>query len=207
MSREDAYLHVKARRPRIQPNIGFWKQLGEYEKQCRQCEVSHRPSEVASFEAETPTAIPLDADWIKRSNALYVTCHESPEILHSSKLHWQLQEVDRSPTACHAIPQHLLSSCLDLVWGRGLVDVDLDWLVYICDTLDSAYDGYNDGAANTHSSSRQIVTSILQDHDSDFWNIWAGEVYDNQLKKVYERIGIEMEKHSGFSICPGSCKR
>jgi hypothetical protein len=101
----------------------------------------------------------------------------------------------------------LLSSCLDLVWGSGLLDVDLDWLVYICDTLDSAYDGYNDGAANTHSSSRQIVTSILEDHDSDFWNIWAGEVYDNQLKKVYERIGIEMEKHSGFSICPGSCKR
>ena len=117
--------------------------------------------------------------WAKESNALYATCRENPDVLKESNLFASLADIDNEETR-----KSVLTVCVDYIWGRGILEIDLGWLKYVCDTLDLA-----PAPGETRIlSAPHIVQDILRDESSDFWSIWAGEVYPNQIEKVLERL-------------------
>ncbi|KAL3921888.1 MAG: hypothetical protein SGILL_002510 [Bacillariaceae sp.] len=114
----------------------------------------------------------------------------------SSSVHKQLMAVAGTTRELLEIRRRLLSASLDYIWGRGLLDVDLDWLVYLCDSLVRDCDDDTNCSCSEDVDPRKVVMSILDDHESDFWNMWAGEIYDNQLKEVYDKLAI-LKKDDG----------
>ena len=66
MARDDAYVAIKKRQPKIYPNPGFWKQLKEYEEDALQAD----ESVVASGR------ITIDAVWAKESTAMFAACRD-----------------------------------------------------------------------------------------------------------------------------------
>ncbi|CAB9519103.1 specificity protein phosphatase [Seminavis robusta] len=163
MTRDEAYLHIKARRPQASPNPGFWEQLNQFEKRCRGGN-DGAPEEGGAV---------FDADWAKTSNAAFATCRETPEVLRANQAHRRLQDTSSEDH------EQLLSVCLDFVWGRGVLDIDLDWLSFLCDELDQR---------NDRGWSASTVRGILFDHNSEFSGIWAGEVYEHQIQKVLRKL-------------------
>ena len=172
MTRDGAYLHVKARRPKTNPNPGFWDQLGEYEHRC--CKKT-MPQDGVSQEVQ------FDEQWAQQSAALFSTCRENEDLLATNSLTRCLWEVKEE----RAKLIRVLTLCLDYLWSRGIIEGDLDWLVFVCQTVDS------DQAKEIEGGSRisvATVQEILEDQDSDFWGLWAGEVYENQIQKVLNKL-------------------
>lgn len=168
MTRDEAYLHVKARRPKASPNPGFWDQLKEFEERWRE-----RPTCSVTVEAE---ALDFDMSWAKASNAFYATCRESPSLLLNHNLTQRLSQVEDERTR-----EQVLTVCLDYIWGRGVLEIDLDWIVYVCETVD---------IKDSQQCSSRTVEEILQNENSDFRSIWAGEVYDSQIQKVLKKLKL-----------------
>ena len=175
MTRDEAYLHVKARRPRANPNPGFWDQLQEFEARCR--------GEVKKGHTNQQTnAVVFDLEWAKQSNAIYATCRENTELLQNSSLHRCLTEA-----MTREDQNSLLAVCLDFIWGRGVLDVDLQWLQFICRILEQSDRKVQPGAPSTHAA----LHTLLSDQESDFWGVWGGEIYDNQVQKVLKKLNLQ----------------
>ena len=99
MSRDDAYTHVKSRRKLINPNVGFWRQLEQYESNLS-----------ASSSGEPPS---LDDDWCRASCAKFNTCGEA------------FVDVAALTSQERAMA---LEAAFDFVLSRGMQNSDMQWM-------------------------------------------------------------------------------
>ena len=213
MTLEEAYQHVKAKRPQVQPNDGFWAQLTNYEAQCqhkrrqeqeRQQQKQPEASSltILSASSEENTVIVIDKDWAKRSTALYGACRDM-ELAKDSFLEGCFARVKGFIQQKHKLGQadarmEMLNVALDYIWGRGVLPVEADWLAQLCQILDQEYrsiitkkERASISVSDSTDSSADLIEAILQDPDSEFCSTWAGEIYPHQIECVYTALGTQ----------------
>jgi hypothetical protein len=197
MTRDQAYIILKQRRPSINPNEGFWQQLLLWQHQHRTAaSITTRSYHVTGSTAKIAAAPePIDRDWAQASSTFYSTCREmegtDTDLSHAC--------FDRCVTANANDRNHILEVCLDVVWGRGVSAVDVDWLTALCRFL--AEKGNNNGNTtdNDHENAisriasvsvQRQVLAIIEDVDSDFGSQWSGEIYPNQIERIRQALGL-----------------
>ena len=164
MTRDEAYLHVKARRPKSNPNPGFWKQLKTFEEQRhKKCETG-LPGVTGDF----------DLVWATQSNAVFATCRSIPEALQEIEPIQRLSQISSQEDR-----EHVICVALDFIWGRGVLDIDIKWLSFVCEVLDNEQTG---------EPSSLAVRSVLRDTNSEFWDRWSGEIYEPEVTRVLQSI-------------------
>ena len=161
LSRNEAYVQIKTRRPKISPNGGFWQQLRVWEHR-----VANNMTESRSDESSRN---PVDAEWAQSSSALYSTCCESDgmmaDLLYACFQRCKSADLDQ-----------VLFVALDFIWGRGVLGCDVDWLVALCGYLEE----HNETAEQASATALRMLTSS----DSKFTLQWSGEVYPEQIERV-----------------------
>jgi len=185
MTRDEAYIHVKSKRPQTSPNPGFWDQLHKFEAQChsqRECKKTDTCDEPVIRVEDY-----FDASWAQLSYASFATCREIPGVLQDDPTMRHLASVkSQKDVEC------ITTVCLDYIWGRGLLDSDLDWLVFICQMLDkrdSEEDSWNESTLSERQAA-STVQSILSNEESEFWSAWGGEIYSSQIEKVLRKLQL-----------------
>lgn len=73
-------------------------------------------------------------------------------------------------------PEKVLFAALDYIWGRGILDADLPWIRALCHTLE------------TKSDPIAIVSFLLME-ESDFAELWTGEINEKDVRRVMDVIG------------------
>jgi protein-tyrosine phosphatase len=123
MTRDDAFRHVESRRPIVCPNRGFWEQLQRFEDEVEKSK-GRQGAEPASSTVPPDISgrreLMVDIDWAQKCSAVFSTCHQIPEIFQSEEITNGLSEATRREAQ-----EQILTVCLDFVWGRGVLDVDL----------------------------------------------------------------------------------
>lgn len=158
MSVEEAYVHVKERRPMINPNPGFWMQLRMY---AERLEIEREGPADATI-AKRSTA--FGQDWAEISLATYQTIGhivEDPVEL--------FQEINAD-----CIVADIMFLAVDFLFGRGVLEADLPWLSALC--------------ASFRALGVDPLTSIddVFSEGSDFMDQWSGEVYRGRIGKIVE---------------------
>lgn len=164
-SRDQAYIRIKQKRPKIHPNDGFWKQLRAFEAELQTNQ--NPPTEpndgrLLLHETDIQTTTTLDECMV-----LFSTWRDVPELLDDTACWSWLQQQ-------HQTRDDVLNAALDFIWGRGLGDNDLEWLRCVCDRVEISGD----------ESSIDRAFCILEDPQSEFCERWAGEVTSCQIQTV-----------------------
>ena len=179
LSLATAFRHVRQRRPIIQPNAGFCSQLRGWEAQQQRGD-GHVPNN-----HKTVLALNLAADnpdWPDESLVLFATLRnvfmdEHKEICFGSRSSEMLADAS-------------LLQALDFVWGRGVSDICLEWLVGLCDQ--------RGGIAATG----QKVIAIME--GAEFNEMFAGEVYPSWVEKVKQALQPRVANPSADCLSPMS---
>mmetsp|Transcript_10686 Transcript_10686/g.18793 ORF Transcript_10686/g.18793 Transcript_10686/m.18793 type:complete len:319 (+) Transcript_10686:181-1137(+) len=154
MSRIEAYSHVKQRRPMVNPNPGFWKQLELYGQRLER--------DKGGNSAKIPTQTVFDREWAEQSLATYQTIGhivDNPvELLHEIS-----NDCDMAA---------IMFLVVDFVFGRGVLEADLPWLTAICASFRSL------GVDPV-----PLIDKIFTE-GSEFMENWSGEVYPERMQKV-----------------------
>jgi hypothetical protein len=124
MSRDEAYVLAKGRRPEVSPNIGFWAQLAEFERSCR-----------AGGPALATAAAVFDEDWARASLAawsLAPTSHTFVDVLAAEE-----QQAGQGVAALAQRRTQALVAGLEFCLSRascasGCVPSDVCWLRALC---------------------------------------------------------------------------
>jgi len=155
MSREEAYNHIKERRPQVNPNAGFWRQLQLYGQ--RLCQNEDSKKNLLKKEE-----IQFDKHWAETSLALFQT------IGHIADDNIELfPEVN---SACDF--EKIIFAALDFVFGRGVLPSDLSWLGALCDVF---------GSLGVDPVS--LIDKLFLD-GSVFMELWYGEVSEESIVSV-----------------------
>ncbi len=162
MSREEAYNHIKERRPQVNPNAGFWRQLQLYGKRLGQNEDSKK-----SFLMNEET--PFDKHWAETSLASF---HTIGHIANST-----IELFPEFNSACDF--EKIIFAALDFVFGRGVLESDLNWLGALCDALRSL--GVNPVP---------LIDELLL-VGSDFMELWCGEVSEENIRSVKYKTKVQ----------------
>jgi hypothetical protein len=170
-TRDEGFLHVKARRPVTSPNPGFWDQLKVFEDKCRNTSIDETlpASQHHSF----------DENWARKSNATFVTYKEIPELVENDEYIHCLASVDRQ-----TLRDHVLFTCLDFVWGRGVHIVDLEWLAFVCESLDRKQ------SFSPKERAAVAIKSMIEDPESEFCSVWSGEIYKDQSQNLLRKLKV-----------------
>ena len=75
MTRNEAYVACKTKRPIVNPNEGFWKELDAYEIILQTAQKKSTNSKMATIAIDEESM----TRWTQRSQALVATCSESYE--------------------------------------------------------------------------------------------------------------------------------
>lgn len=162
MSLTNAYFECKRKRPIIRPNDGFWKQLLQYEQ---------RLQETINQTTLVPATRCLDSSvWMIESNAIFCTCQTIPDVLMEHETWESMKELLKKQNIID-----FFTSCLDFVWGRGILEVDINWLVCVC--------LYTQSHCQVVSS-KKIISDILDNPNSNFSEWWSGEIYPRDVQKI-----------------------
>ncbi|CAJ1953656.1 unnamed protein product [Cylindrotheca closterium] len=168
MTRDEAYVLVKKRRPKVNPNQGFWDQLASYEQTIK--EIIQNPTPWKSDENSN-----MDyRTWIEMSQALYATCHDVEGVLASHPC-WQLLTI--VCTSSETLNKFLFA-CLDFLWGRGLRDVDLEWLDYVIHSFPE----------ESEAQVQQLLRCLIEDPESEFRDAWSGEIRKEQIEQICQAV-------------------
>lgn len=151
MSRLEALHHVKMRRPMIQPNAGFCNQLEIYEQSLGRESI-----------LELDGDMQFNSEWAERSLVKFQTIGHIVD--DPSKLFPEIN--------CQCDMEAILNTSIDYVFGRGVLDSDLEWLFTLCRVI-----------KELGADPMSIVTSIFSD-GSDFMEMWSGEVYPEYVEKI-----------------------
>ncbi|GFH50230.1 hypothetical protein CTEN210_06706 [Chaetoceros tenuissimus] len=151
MSRIDAFHHVKMRRPMIKPNAGFWNQLGIYEQSLGR-----------DTTAELDRNLPFNGEWTERSLAKFQTIGHIVD--DPTKLFPEINS--------QSDMEEILNTSIDYVFGRGVLDSDLEWLSTLCRAI-----------KELGVDAKAIVSSVFS-NGSDFMEMWSGEVYPEYVEKI-----------------------
>jgi hypothetical protein len=187
MTRDQSYTIIKQRRPKIDPNEGFWQQLLIWQHQ-----MIATTSTTTTDTTDTSSANIIDdqghgnvdRDWAQMSSALFSTCREmeGSDLSHAC--------FGRCVTAKDR--KHTLEVCLDFVWGRGVSTVDVDWLAVLCRYLaEKDNDDHGDHSSKMHASVQRQVLAMLEDVDSDFASQWSGEIHPEQMERIQRALGCD----------------
>jgi hypothetical protein len=160
----------------VNPNEGFWRQLEQYELELKE----QRDDDDSDSKNNEEALIPLDASWALHSNAVFVTCREIPEALNQERSWRRLGSLSKSLEQL----DKLLFVCLDFVWGRGVSDVDIDWLIHVCRQMISLL--VESSSLSSSSSFQQRLKVVLQDPESEFSQIWSGEIYSKDIDRILQ---------------------
>ena len=125
----------------------------------------------------------IDSQWAKKSSALFVTCRWMPELMKKSRYN-QCLLVEKANTS-DQYREHVLCVCLDYIWGRGVLDIDVEWLSFICQSLD---EDITPAKGGRQISAAATVHEIIQNEESEFWSVWGGEIYPTQIQKVLDKL-------------------
>lgn len=189
LTRDEAYTHVKRMRPQINPNRGFWNQLQTFEKRLTrnepQSDVLCHPSGVLNTCGSNGV---MDIEWCKVSNAIYSTCRE----IESEEVLWtqmdprgKLDNVLRSKEKTTDL-NRVLVLLLDYTWGRGVLTIDVEWLVFVCHRIDQTQHEQNLDTDETLPSMPDMVQTLLSDNNSEFSRLWCGKIYEGQIRKIVQ---------------------
>lgn len=184
MSRDEAYMLCKKRRPLINPNPGFWEQLKKFEKWLSEKEEGKLKSS-PHFDPKVDTKRRFDALWAQQASASYSTCIELPQHIIFTEDCWKIF-VDQEK-AIVANASHFLFVCLDFIWGRGVLLADLEWFGFICQRLENTRQMTSDFHNQTVSIFEQ-ADDMVTIATSEFSEHWTGEVYEEHIKKYRREI-------------------
>lgn len=166
MTRDQAYVEVKRRRPKINPNPGFWKQLETFEALLQSKPVD--TDDETGFSTKS-----FYTKWATQCQASFATCRELPDAMQKEESWKRLELISNEKDL-----SQILFVCLDFIWGRGLLEVDLEWLAYLCQLLSSQIEDECSMPPN------DLAIAMVMDPDSEFTNIWSGEIYDPQVLQL-----------------------
>lgn len=232
MTRDQAYVKTKSMRPCTSPNVGFWNQLKQWEDKLLLPSTTDNndktPPQEEDEDAEPSEKLlfQFDKAWAMECNISYSTCRELPGYILKEQPCWKVllnktrrhrrrnsgnssgccgvdDNDQNDEEATTTIIMQMLQLCLDYIWGRGVLKVDLEWLAYICRLVDDGGGGDDNGGIedkerdeegrnNKNYKQKQLlvdtVISITQDPESDFCTMWAGEIYPEQIDLVIRTL-------------------
>lgn len=177
MTREQSYLLCKAKRPMTNPNEGFWRQLEEYEKQLH----ASKPTIPTAKESQHSTDEKNVKLWARRSLALYMTCRDIHDVFETHDS-WKILENFRSDKDTMTT---FLAICLDFVWGRGVSDDDIEWLLLVCKQFSDSSEGCN-------MKPQSLLQGLLSDECSVFLDAWSGEVDPRDRQRLFDALHKSM---------------
>lgn len=169
MSLVEAYAHVKERRPMINPNAGFWKQLDIlFEQRLKR---THESTDKA-------VKMPIGKDkttfaryWAETSLATYQTIghiiSDPSELFHEINTDCDLAEI--------------LYCAMDFVFGRGVLEADLFWLSALC------------ASYRALGVEPMPMIDIIFTEGSKFMDMWCGEVYPESVEKIKASCSTEKD--------------
>lgn len=214
MTREEAYVATKLKRPVACPNRGFWRQLKLWEEWLVEAERNHlerRQQQVggngeggASGDDFGDEGELFDAAWASQCNVSFTTCRELPGSFRREQDCWKRLSRLRARLrrkggdgGCSGdedseVVSRLLSVCLDFIWGRGVMPVDVEWLSHVCHLLDDHSDGHDDTGTGATKSVLETSIAMVQDPDSDFCLMWSGEIYPDQVSRVVRTLSSSL---------------
>ena len=160
MTLDEAYEYVSRRRPMICPNPGFWHQLGVFERRCTRSDL-----------LETTAGNDFSTDWAHQSLATYQTIGH---LLTNDPI----ESFPELKSCSHLDVSEVLFTALDIIFGRGVQEIDLEWLGTLCLAISDT--GHDDAA--------KIVKHMLHEYGSKFLEVWCGEVYDSDVLRVEKAI-------------------
>merc|ERR1712187_419458 len=133
-----AYVYAKERRPCVNPNVGFWRQLQDFQD---------RQTDKLS---PTPSAA-FDANWIERSIAMF-NASDSGAFEHVHELE-----------TC----ERVLETAMDYVFGRGFIESDLQWLAALVHLMPNPSSAHVciDGILDHNSTFMENWSSDVTDND------------------------------------------
>jgi hypothetical protein len=149
LSRDEAYVIVRRRRPLASPNLGFWEQLGEFAAAA----AARGPGALLATGAGGPSegsadneAAVIDEAWCRQSCASF---HMGPAG-GGGRAGAGAIAAPRSPGRRRAA----LLAGLDYVLGRSLLPSDVAWLKALCDACDDA-----GGSSSSKTGSLEVASS------------------------------------------------
>lgn len=212
MTRQEAYVTVKQCRPRANPNVGFWEQLGVFERRCR----NQQPVVGVSLDQHNEEKVVEDSlftDYVWEQLALYdarlkgqiqeeastQTDEFIRNVLPSS---FRSEQGIRQSLATFQTIGHLLEdsrecfpelmssdlsvdisrlvlfAALHFVYSRGIQEADLPWFGALCRVL----------TLTNGVDCSQVVAAILEDKESEFVELWSGEICDNDVTRIQNAV-------------------
>ena len=162
MSREEAYTHVKKRRPKTNLNPGFWVQLDVFHLRIEQCDNKNvGKSELQQERSE----VTFDRDWAEISLATYQTIGH---IITDDPAELLFQDI--TTPSCNS--GEIIQLAVDFVFGRGVLETDLNWLSALFDAHFSV-----------GVDPKPFVDDMFTE-GSEFMDMWIGEVYPVIVEKI-----------------------
>ena len=151
---QQAYEMIQAQRPKIQPNTGFWKQLQVWETMSQDDDGWRRPL-ISTGSDILSTKSPLLA-----SSAWFATCRDLGPA-HEQKW-WQCMAAALAQSTKEI--NGFWMECLDLVWDRGVLTIDLEWFRNACEQLETDHQKSNpDGGCLL-----DCTLEVIMDRHSEF---------------------------------------
>lgn len=157
---DEAYEYVSRRRPMICPNPGFWHQLGVFERRCTQSDL-----------LKTTEGNDFSTDWAQQSLATYQTIGH---LLTNDPI----ESFPELKSCRHLDVSEMLFTALDIIFGRGVEEIDLEWFGTLCLAL----------SGTGHDDAVKIVIHMLHEDGSKFLEVWCGEVHDSDVLRVEKAI-------------------
>jgi len=208
MSREEALVSVKSQRPQAKPNVGFWKQLQDFERMVGinqdesnserrdekmdsenerrveiTCGIGKQPKWLSAIfqgmdEREKPDNEDNPEDWAQRSNAIFCTMGTNAH----NKLIAEELVFDEIKEIGKDDTQKILCEAIAYVWSRGLIEFDMKWLRALFNFLVTRESiGYSAIEIN------EIVIAMFQE-DSEFTKLCTGKIYPDQKDKIIQLL-------------------
>ncbi len=184
MTRDEAYVHVKSRRPQCDPNPGFWRQLKTFESRLRRERKKRREVDAAAsgnvaaaeaaagddVGAAAAAAPAFDLQWCEASVAKYSMARDTGAFCFGD-------EVSAVSTAADAA--RIVEGALDFVYGRGArAAEDVEWLTLLCNTMPAT------AAAAAAADAR------LRADSEWFTDKWVGEFNAATVGKLRRALGL-----------------
>jgi len=182
MSRDDAYLAVKKRRPKVNPNQGFWKQLELFEAQIAAKSGVEKHLLDDRLNEDEVELVCDERKMIRECYLLYVACRDmmGNGATDSNCFRWLLppsSSTESSSSRAHYT--QCLAMCVELVWTHCVLAIDVEWLVFCCQEVwrrqESGLDPWD---------VQVIIEGILTNPDSEFLSTWEGRISPRQVQKV-----------------------
>jgi protein-tyrosine phosphatase len=165
LTREEAYIKIKSKRPHICPNSGFWDQLNTFQLQC------NNNNEEKDFNENY-----FENNWSEESFSFYSTTRS---IVHTDEQCFSelLDNIEYIKT--NNINLIILEAALDFIYSRVYdLKFDLKWFVSVL-RLITKY---------TNVDSNVIIFELLDKSSIFFSDKWCGEYYADKVNDIKEAI-------------------